>query len=218
MKLSSFFYLLAGLVLTSSAQATILDATDSGWYHPSRGHESNNTNYAAGPYDTYRNWFIFDLSGHSGTVNSATLRLEVDPGWINGAPQYEIYDVTTNLSTLTMSHAAGTETDTIHADLGSGIFYGGGTVTNAVNFIEFNLNANALSSINANPGGLWALGGRNGSTLDGSYAFWNTGSNVGDYDRQLLLNESTAAVPTPASLLLLIAGLLILPLSSRKWG
>ena len=108
--------IIAALILTpyaANAQTVTVDAIDSGWYNPALGHSSGNKNYAAGPDDTYRNFFVFDLTGISGTIVGATLRLETDPNWINGTPNYEMYDVTTDIATLVSNFPAGATTDAI---------------------------------------------------------------------------------------------------------
>jgi hypothetical protein len=204
-------YILSIIVLpllfafSSSTLAIVINATDSGWYN--NGHNSSNKNYAAGPNDTYRNYFVFDLSGVTGTITSATLRL--DSGLVSGTPTYDVYDVTTDVGTLMATHASGTTATNIHSDLGSGDFYGSGMITGAHTIHDFVLNSSAFSSMNAATG-LWALGGRNN---DSSYTFWGTNSSL---TRQLIIE--TSSVPESSTLALFGLGLLALGLKRRKRG
>jgi hypothetical protein len=197
----------------SVAAPTVLNATDSGWYNPTMlGHIAEIKNYAIGPDDTFRNFFVFDLSALTETYTKATLRLEGPPGHGSGTANYEIYDVTTAIPTLRSSVGLGAVADAIHADLGSGVFYGSGIVTPGATVFEFDLNFNALAAINGAISGPWALGGRN--AVSNSYAFYNSDSLT--WVRQLVLDTQPIGIAEPSTLALLGLGLAALAGTRRR--
>ena len=104
---------------------------------------------------------MFDLGGISGTVQSATLTLDVaDPdGYISTAPSliYALYDITTPIPVIVAGNAGVGAYD----DFGSGIRFGTHIATNAQEgtAIQIALNAAALASIQAGLGFDWAIGG-----------------------------------------------------------
>ena len=202
--------LFAALCLFSAASAradTItITAGNSGWFAANGFHNGANQNYLAGDFGSYRNFFTFDLSGVSGTITGATLRLfnpadrfAVDPG------TYTLYDVLTPASALGLTYAATPEGLAIFEDLGSGTVFGtldvssapGGTV------ISINLNAAALAALNSAGNGVFAIGG---AVLGGDgRIFADTGSGS---TRELVLQTSApAAVPEPLTLVMFGTGL-----------
>lgn len=194
----SFLSLVAADINTVSAQ-TIINATDSGWYDNSGFHSSINSNYAVGEGDgiIVHNFFVFDLTGISMNIGSATLTIENPSNGYYSGDAFEIwtlYDVSTDITSLT---ASGNGHTGIYDDLGSGTIYGSVVETSDVNgqLVNVTLNAAGIAALNAAKGGLFAIGGAI-TTLDGSdnkeYLF---GHSDETYTRRLTLNAEPAVVP-----------------------
>jgi hypothetical protein len=178
--LSAQIYDAAGTFLssvTTDASANYaLDAANRGWYLAdgfSNGAGGSN-NYVVGDCNRidprcpgggpgpaeWRNWFRFDLSSVSGSVTAATLVLNVTSGFSSTTSPtgtYTLFDISPgNLGGL------GTNSQTIWADIGSGISYGSYVASSANSSgttIAIPLNAAALAAINASVGSSFALGG-----------------------------------------------------------
>lgn len=162
--------------LSLGAQAgTTLYATGAGWFSNAGEHSQPNDNYAVGGgQDGYvrNNFFLFDLSGVSGPITSATLRVynpnaPVSAGFPYGytssdpTENYAVFDVSTPVANLASGYGIGSLAgQAIFRDLGSGQNFGMTTVSLADNgkFVEVSLNASALTALNAAVG-LFALGG-----------------------------------------------------------
>ena len=174
---------LAALLVCASAQhaaAITIDATDRGWYGDNGTHNTSILNYLAGDcgggtcvagtntgIDEFRNFFVFDLSGVTAPIASATLRLH-NPGGTTqfpnnvgffsdvGSETYLVNEVSTAIASL----LAGTGGVAVFDDLGSGTPFGSITATSAANgtFVEINLNSAAIAALNL-ASGLFAFGG-----------------------------------------------------------
>jgi hypothetical protein len=178
-----------------------------------------------------RNFFVFNLSGFSGTITSATLHLfnpadnpatttTYEGGFLNdvhnitGTETYQVNAVSTPIASLI---AGGTSPSTF-ADLGDGTVYGTYTAGYADNgrFIDIVLNSAALADLNGAIGSLFAFGG-NLTTLNGvadteRLFGWTNGGQLSD--TQLIL--TTADVPEPATFALLGLGLLALGIARKR--
>ena len=210
---AKFLALLVLLVpLAAHAVPITIDSTDSGWYNDAGLHNPVNTNYIAGLCSNcggpvFRNFFVFDLSGISG-VTSATLRL--DTATVETAGLYSLWDVVTDVSTLV---TGGTGLTGIYDDLGMGAAFGEIFIDADQDdqIIDIVLSSAAISSINASPGGLWALGGSYDSTLSAFFASF--GSNL---TRQLIVDNEPTSVPEPNTIALVGLGLVALRFTRRK--
>jgi hypothetical protein len=158
----------ACLASAANAQSTVtLDAIERGWYDETGFHLPPNTSYLCGDGrgpscgcagGDYRDFFVFDLTGITRTIQRARLLLWLpDTGFVSGegSELYELFDVTTDIDELT--GGGGTEA---HADLGSGVSYGSRAITPADRgtFVEISLNDEALARLNATAGP-FAIGG-----------------------------------------------------------
>jgi Ca2+-binding RTX toxin-like protein len=148
--------LLGGMTPTGAGvPTTTLQSTDRGWYDSTGEHDPTNINYATGDGGGVhlRNFFIFDLSSVSGTVNSASLRAYNGGG--GGPATYTLFDVTTSTATLA---AGGSGLTAIYNDLGSGTVLG--SVANPSGTpITVPLNAAGVSAVQSALGGSLAVGG-----------------------------------------------------------
>jgi len=180
------------------------------------------------PQERERNYHTFDLSGLTGTITGATLRVWVDAkdgdpgsgvGNETGAPYqssdpFEIvnlFDVSTPASTL----ATATPGLDAFNDLGTGNTYGALTVNadDAAEYIDVELNAQAIADLNAAIGGAWSIGG----ALDFNGSFGANSNFIServlhddnnldnDLPSQLVLTGSVVPEPASATLLLLTA-------------
>jgi len=180
------------------------------------------------PQERERNYHTFDLSGLTGTITGATLRVWVDQvdgapgsgiGNETGAPYQSsdpfedilLYDVSTDAATLASTDPG---VDAFN-DLRSGNTYGTLRVDadDAGEYIETALNAQAIADLNAAIGGTWSIGGA--LDFDGSYGetasfiserVLHDDNNLGnDLPSQLVLTGSVVPEPASATLLLLTA-------------
>ena len=188
----------------ASAQSVSLEAVDSGNYDWEGDHSSGNTYYPAGDNaaagnNELRNFFVFDLSGVTAPVLGATLELYCpsnppDPGDGYQSPDpsetYALWEVVTDVSTLT---AGGTGLTGIFDDLGGGIAFGQVDMTAADNgtMVSIPLNLDAVASISAAAGGMWAVGGAV-MTIDGTPLQLVFGYGNGTMTRRLLLDLGDA--------------------------
>jgi hypothetical protein len=155
----------------TTANATALNATDSGWwddtgfsgtasgenfiagkweYNPALPPENDTTGRL--PYQVWsRNFFVFDLE-NVGPVTSATLRL--DANWVFGNGNYTLWDVNVDPTVDVSRHSINGLREDIFADLGGGTTYGTTAMTHNVlglpaTTIDIELNAAAIAEINS---------------------------------------------------------------------
>ena len=154
--------------------ATVLTATNTGWYDFTGSHLASNPDYIVGDCSIgtcggvggYNDFFVFDLSGVKGPITSAQLSMfnpSIYPGY-SGKPSstYTNFDVSTAIGTLIADASGATG---IYNDLGTGTAFGSTSVSAADNGTQVivNLNAAALASLTAGEGGQWAIGGTLGT-------------------------------------------------------
>lgn len=196
--------------VSARADTFTLINTDSGRYDDRGFHDSTNKNYLAGSVTdnnntrSYRNFFVFDLSGVSGSITSA--RLQLFTNIVSGSGSYSVFDVTTPVSGLTAFQTGRAD---IFADLGSGVGYGSTTITRSDlgSLITVDLNAEAIAALQSSAGRTFVLGGFFDAP-QGTFAFSGTSLDSPDLHNQLILQtQPNAAVPEPATLLLLVTGL-----------
>jgi hypothetical protein len=202
------------LAASSPARAATitLNAVDNGAYNQLGDHAGSNPNYFVG-FDGYyvsRNWFVFDLASVSGTIVSASLRLQTYyfVSYVKPTETYTLFDVTTPIASLI---AGGTGLVDTFNDLGSGTTYGNRTYIAADDHKERDiaLLAAGVNALQAAVGGQFALGGAVTTLLPslyfGQYEFVFGGS--GGALAQLVLDVEPVPVPEPATLTLVGLGL-----------
>jgi hypothetical protein len=221
------------------AQAdTTLYTVGGGWFTDVGEHIEFNTSYAVGGGQdgyTRNNYFLFDLSGVSGPVTSATLRLynpngsgsSVPFGYTSSDPTetYALFDVSIAFFSTVLpggnrvaGYGAGSLAgQNIFNDLGSGQSYGTYTASLADNghFVEIGLNASGLAALNASSG-IFAVGGAI-TTLDGlvnkESLFASSALSIpGPNGAQLVISS----VPEPSESALFLAGLGLVGLAARR--
>jgi hypothetical protein len=201
--------LLATASLASASDQTIT-AVASGYYgqYDSSAHGYTMQNYFAGSIgsDPDNNFFVFALSGISGTIQSpSSLNLIMPANGIyapNGTLTYTLFDVSTPISQL----VAGTPSASIWEDLGSGTVYGSASIEdgNAGSVFMVSFNEAGIAALNAANGGYFAVGGSI-TNLNGNdgYAFGYT--NNGE-TATLQLDPTAVPTPEPTALMLIGAG------------
>lgn len=188
----------------SASQVLELDAIDSGWYTNVGYHNPDNTNYVVGDcylpqcsnLVTYRNFFVFDLSGVAGDIVSATLLIENPPDGYNSndpAETWTTFNVMTPVPTLV---AGGSGLTSIYDDLGSGQTFGSAVVISTNTLVPMVVNPVGLSALNAQIGDQFAIGGAI-TTLDGDLnREWIFGNGNEVYVRKLLLGMAAPITMT----------------------
>ncbi|MBI3432458.1 MAG: PEP-CTERM sorting domain-containing protein [Hydrogenophilales bacterium] len=229
----------AGLVFSIVAQAsTTLDAIGAGWFTNAGEHVESNTNYAVGGgMDGYtrNNYFLFDVSGLGNQITAATLRVyNPDMPLSPGAPfgytssdpteNYALFDVSTDFYSAptggtnhVAGYAIGSSTgQAIFNDLGTGQSYGSHTASLADNgrFIEISLNASGLADLNAS-GGIFAIGGSI-TTLDNLVNMESLFASAYLYTSTGAVQLVVSSVPEPSESVLLLAGLGLVVVASRR--
>jgi autotransporter-associated beta strand protein len=184
----------AQLRLTYGNSVT-LNAASLGWYKNPGDHTGGNSNYFAGTSGalTYHDFFVFNLPIISGPLANAQLLVSnyTIVSTTNSNP-YQLYDVSTPITTLTNSNAGAVG---IFNDLGSGVTYGGRDIfVNEANLqAGIPLDSQFISAVYANSGGQLALGGANTTTNGYQFSF----SQGNSTDAQLWLGFLNVPATTP---------------------
>jgi autotransporter-associated beta strand protein len=176
-------------------KSVTLHAAATGWYDNSGSHTASNSNYITGTIvgNTYHDFFMFNLPVISGPlVNSGLLVSNYTVSNPGGLNPYQLYDVTTPITTLTNNAAGATGT---FDDLASGISYGGRNIYVNESALQSGipLDSEFVSAVYAHSGGQIALGGANAST--NGVIFSSSGFSTND--AQLWLGFLSAPAVTP---------------------
>ena len=159
-----------------------------------------------------RDYFVFDLANVTGTVTGATLSIfsPSAPTLTNTSDTLVISDVTTPVNTLIGNDEGAGAYGSEFADLANGTQYGSVPLDPATiqagTQIDIPL-ANALGDINAQLGGLFAVGGTIAplNLIDQGGPYYLSGGTSGVI-AQLTLQTSTTSVPEPSTGLLILIG------------
>jgi hypothetical protein len=179
-KTAGFPVLAAACVLSgaggASADTITRNTIDRGWFDSTGRHNSDITNYVAGfvPFpgtpETYRNFFVIDLTAITEPVLGARLilrnplanesELGAPAGFASpqGQETFTLFDVSTPASVLQNSQVGQTG---VFADLGGGVIFGTVDLDATVNGtdVAIVLTEEGVAAVNAARGGLWAVGG-----------------------------------------------------------
>lgn len=208
--------------MPAAASVISVVAADSGFYNDTGAHAPANENYLTGRFNTVdRGFWVFDLSGVSGTVTAATLNLynpdvsDTLKGYVSPDPTetLAIFDVTTSMASLTTGGVGLLGT---FEDLGTGVEFGSVVVSAADNgqVVSIVLNAAGVAAINASLGGSIAFGGALttlGAGPDNEYVFGFSATSFAGGDVRRL---DLTVVPEPTTLSLL--ALAVVPLMRRR--
>jgi hypothetical protein len=202
----------------ASAESVSITACDMGRYVQNINelghHDSGNTDYLVGrligntnvPTDTFRNFFVFDLSEIDGIVTGAKLVVNtLENAGTDG--YYQLSDVLTEIPVLT---DGGYGKGGIFADLGAGMCYGGCSLlaSQSNTTVEIPLNSDFVAAANAAIGSRLAIGGAM-TTLDDSndqYFFGNLDPDNPPPLGNAQLVVQVVPVPEPGTVALLLAG------------
>ena len=160
--------LLAGFLFTpsfSSAAPVTLDAVDRGNFRSDGRNnapiENTYTGHASTPR-RYNSFFVFDLASLAGTVDNATLLMELEQYFgPYSTLTFDVFDVSATATELDTSFAASdTNGIAIYNDLGSGNIYATETVSAADVGTTLNIPLSLLaqSNIESQLGGTFAIG------------------------------------------------------------
>jgi hypothetical protein len=149
----------ASLILTfGDGSSATVDAAAQGWWSPTETNFNGNTNIVTGSLFgvQWNDFFVFDLTGRTGTVVAASIGLNT--GVVAGTPSVALWDVSTSLATL--QHLDTAPSAGIYADLGSGTAYSDTFALTAGHAdIAIALNSDAIAAIESALGGRFAIGG-----------------------------------------------------------
>jgi hypothetical protein len=159
----------------------------------------------------YRNFFVFDLSGVSDPIVSATLRIDGgDIAYRSTAPSepYSIYGVTSPVADVIAPPDAVTGAS-VFGDLGSGVVFASTAISASDDgtTVSIAINANGINAFNTSTG-LLVVGGamtQLGDSSAGGDEWLFAGAGISPVTHQLVLE--TAPVPEPGTLVMVGLGL-----------
>ncbi len=135
-----------------------VEATSQGWWSTTAANFRGNNNVITGSMfgTQWNDFFVFDLTGLTGTVTAASIGLNTK--YVAGTPSVALWDVTTPLSAL--ENIDNGPDRAIYADLGSGTLYGDAIpVTTGNTHISLALNSAGIVAVGNALGGSFAIGG-----------------------------------------------------------
>lgn len=203
-RLAVFAVLACGLT-AGSAHAATIQIVDRGWFNDLGEHTAGSQNAFFGRWTgrDYRAFMVFDLSTVTEPISGATLDLELESFWGNGASEsFDVFDVSSDTSTFQNAHAAGSATGTaIYADLGTGALYASMTATpgDVGTVLSFSLSAQATADMEAarTGTGSFAIGFVLTTAAGNQGLRWGTNA---DFDSgTTLTSELVTATPEPAT-------------------
>ncbi len=181
-----------------------LDSSHRGWVNDSGFNNPSNGVYISGSRNdvTYRSFFSFDLSGLSGSIESATLELDMS------SIGYRGYGSSDPSEAFVVRDVSGPTTGglALFNDIGSGSIYGFSLVDSGDSVVTVSLGADFLGAINSGVSNV-TLGG-SVVTIDGSganeYLFGQSerDQGVGAARLALTVDVSGSSVPEPSTSLL----------------
>jgi hypothetical protein len=188
------------LDVSAVADPIVVDNSYSGWYDQTGSHSFANQNYFAGSFFNLEvhDFFVFDLSGLSGPLLSATFNVFSYDISVSGT--YTVYG--TSLPASIQNDCSGCTN--VFSGLVSGPPLGSITVdpSDSDGTLTIALNEAALAWLQSNEGGQVVLGGAFPVPHDGNnHIFGFSGFNPGN-------NLTVTTVPEPATLFLLGSGVL----------
>ncbi len=195
------------------ANATVISANSRGSYKSNGVFGTGGSGTATGNYLTgnhsgieYRSFFIFDLAGLSGEVESATFHISIaDFGKGDATETLSLFDFTSDIDALS-NNTGGVAA---FNDLGAGVLFGQQDISTAASsaIIEITLNSDFIASINSSIGGDFAIGGAL-TSLSGLGEEFLFGSSISNPLTTFELEITTAPIPEPVTMFLFGAGLL----------
>jgi len=196
------------LIFNTSDNQFDVGVDNQGWWCDKHPNYDENDNYATGIHPledaSFHNFFSFDLSSLTSPVISAKLELTrytYASYW--DSEVLGLFDVSTDAVTLNNNRVINL---TIFNDLGTGVSYGEFEVYSeglSTDVLSFELNAAALTDINAAMGGWFSIGGALLSPLSPGTLFLS--SHDGGVQRLVL-----EVISEPTTLILFALGLVVL--------
>lgn len=213
------------LAATAGGAATFtLDATSRGCLESDGTEGCGNSFQANGNFFTgenfsqseqLRSFFLFDLSGVSGTVTGVSLKIDVGNILADPGPESVGFFQVSQASFNTL--AGGSGSGAVYGDLGTGINLGGPTLDtgDSDSLINFAGGASWISAVSGALGGDFGFGGSlltyNSAEREGVF-----GGSTGNTFQLVIDTADAPVVPLPAGMPLLLAGLGGLALLRRR--
>jgi len=193
-------------VLTTDVNAVSVYAFDTGWYRDDGVHEPSNKNSLTGYLgNEYRGFLLWNIPQFEGNLVSASFSVLMSYPFAVFQSTGQMYDISAdNINLISTTNGSGNGLN-VFSDLGSGQVYGNISTIGSHDddWLTFELNAAALSTIYQARGGVFGIGMRNANN-EGWFLF-SSGSNLGV--QNLNLEIATPAVPEPEEWAMMIVGI-----------